>query len=483
MKRRFLFSLLFLFVSLIVLINSQVSLAAISSVTTNTPSVGQTGATLSGTVDMAGASELYDRRGFNLGTASAAGGNYDIGSSSDTGGPWAGDGTFTHATTSLSQGTVYYFRAYVASSTVPQLTYGSEASFLTGIADPSSLAKTAATINSMDLSWTKGTGAGNTYLRYRTDRHPSSITDGNNGCTGSGTSCTVGSLSCGTSYYFGAWSSTTAAELSTTSDSSVQVIGSTSACIGSGGCAKPGVLADSLVINQGIANTPTREVTLSLKADSAMLMSICNNSSFIGCSLESYSTTKSWTLTEGEGAKTVYALFTSNCGANSDSVSDAITFQIPVAPASTPTPIPTSEPTPAPAVPSTSAPASTPAPVEKPVSQMTTAELQVKIAEILSQIKVLQDQLAGLKETVTFEVNLKYGDQGDEVVKLQEVLIKEGLLAQDLNTGWFGSLTKAAVIKFQEKYASEILNPSGLIKGTGFVASATRAKLNKLLGK
>ncbi len=58
----------------------------------------------------------------------------------------------------------------------------------------------------------------------------------------------------------------------------------------------------------------------------------------------------------------------------------------------------------------------------------------------------------------------------------------EGIYPEGLITGNFLSLTKVAVIRFQEKYAEEILFPLGLEKGTGFVGSKTRAKINQILG-
>ena len=65
-----------------------------------------------------------------------------------------------------------------------------------------------------------------------------------------------------------------------------------------------------------------------------------------------------------------------------------------------------------------------------------------------------------------FNVNMKKGDRSDEVSALQTALIKEGLLDITAPTGYFWTLTFNAVVSFQEKYASEILIPIGLTKGT-----------------
>ncbi|GAI14928.1 unnamed protein product, partial [marine sediment metagenome] len=72
----------------------------------------------------------------------------------------------------------------------------------------------------------------------------------------------------------------------------------------------------------------------------------------------------------------------------------------------------------------------------------------------------------------------------DEVKYLQIVLkteTPETYPADVPATGWFGPITKASVITFQEKYVSEILAPWDLTTGTGFVGSTTGAKLNSLL--
>lgn len=77
--------------------------------------------------------------------------------------------------------------------------------------------------------------------------------------------------------------------------------------------------------------------------------------------------------------------------------------------------------------------------------------------------------------------DLTVGSQGDQVKKLQQCLAKDPQLYPDGTvSGSFGPLTKAAVIKFQEKYAKDILAPQGLKSGTGKVGGATRDKLNEL---
>jgi len=77
-----------------------------------------------------------------------------------------------------------------------------------------------------------------------------------------------------------------------------------------------------------------------------------------------------------------------------------------------------------------------------------------------------------------------------EVKRLQAFLNKDpdtalavsGPGSSGNETNLFGLLTLKAVIKFQEKYAQDILAPWGLIEGTGFVGKTTMAKINKLLG-
>jgi len=83
---------------------------------------------------------------------------------------------------------------------------------------------------------------------------------------------------------------------------------------------------------------------------------------------------------------------------------------------------------------------------------------------------------------------LSIGMSGEDVFILQNILnldtstqiSQTGPGSIGNETSYFGPLMKQAVIKFQEKYASEILTPAGLSKGTGIVGLNTRLKIEKL---
>ncbi|MDE2213325.1 MAG: peptidoglycan-binding protein [Patescibacteria group bacterium] len=70
-----------------------------------------------------------------------------------------------------------------------------------------------------------------------------------------------------------------------------------------------------------------------------------------------------------------------------------------------------------------------------------------------------------------FANNLTVGSQGTDVVELQKVLIAEGDLTISTPTGYFGPLTKAAVIKYQTAHS---ITPQ-----SGYVGPLTRAVLNE----
>jgi ABC-type transport system substrate-binding protein len=80
-----------------------------------------------------------------------------------------------------------------------------------------------------------------------------------------------------------------------------------------------------------------------------------------------------------------------------------------------------------------------------------------------------------------FKTDLREGSTGKDVEALQQCLAKdEDVYPEGKISGTFDSQTKQAVIRFQEKYAEDILAPFGLTQGTGLVSQTTRNKLNKI---
>ncbi|MDP2909985.1 MAG: peptidoglycan-binding protein [bacterium] len=117
--------------------------------------------------------------------------------------------------------------------------------------------------------------------------------------------------------------------------------------------------------------------------------------------------------------------------------------------------------------------------------------LLARISELQSQIALLQSQIAAISNSKTnpdsmacnISGSFYFGQKSEGVRCLQEFLKSQGpdIYPEGLITGYFGKMTKSAVIRFQEKYAAEVLTPLGLIAGTGYVGSSTKAKINQLL--
>ncbi|PIS17315.1 MAG: hypothetical protein COT59_01275 [Candidatus Nealsonbacteria bacterium CG09_land_8_20_14_0_10_42_14] len=127
-------------------------------------------------------------------------------------------------------------------------------------------------------------------------------------------------------------------------------------------------------------------------------------------------------------------------------------------------------------------------PLTKPLFQMSRVELLARIAEIQSLVRQLQVMLQEISGTTascsSITQDLYFGLSDNEQVRcLQEFLKSQGptIYPESIVNGNFYTLTQTAVIRFQEKYAQDVLVPLGLQKGTGYVGASTRAKINQLL--
>lgn len=76
-----------------------------------------------------------------------------------------------------------------------------------------------------------------------------------------------------------------------------------------------------------------------------------------------------------------------------------------------------------------------------------------------------------LPRTYTFDKNLKQGDKGPDVQKLQQFLIVQGFLNRT-TTDYFGPATKRALIAYQKTFH--------LVPANGFLGQKTRAYINNL---
>lgn len=99
----------------------------------------------------------------------------------------------------------------------------------------------------------------------------------------------------------------------------------------------------------------------------------------------------------------------------------------------------------------------------------TLSDLQAQIAKLQAQIAALQANLVPNSPLPNITQTLGQGSRGAQVTLLQRYLIGQGLLKIDRPTGYFGSLTRSAVVKWQAR--------NNVSPANGIFGPASRNKL------
>ena len=278
--------------------------------------------------------------------------------------------------------------------------------------------------------------------------------------------------------------------------------------------------SQKMIINDSSATTSQRNVVLHFTVGSDIkYMAIANTDDFGTASLEAYQDTVNWTLTDGPGAKAVYAkLYTALGQANT--LTATINYQ-------TTTPTPTQSNTATPTTPTNNF-ANGNLVKEKnsttvylidggkkrliPSAEVFTAQgfswsqvievtylsaydtsWPVSISTVVKQVAVAPANINVVSTPATavnniFTKDLTLGDINPEVKLLQQFLNQQGFVIIDSGPGSkgqetekFGRATFNALIKWQEKNKAEVLTPAGFSRGTGIFGPASRALANKLM--
>ncbi len=184
-------------------------------------------------------------------------------------------------------------------------------------------------------------------------------------------------------------------------------------------------------INNGAKVTQSTKVTLTLPSTNADQVTFSNFPDFKNSSWENYSSTKEWILSPEAGQKTVYVMFRiSNTGKTSKVLSNTIDLEA------------------------------------------TKVDGKV-VAPVLNTSETVQSPPAQTTPTsnkYVFKKYLNVGSRGVEVKQLQQTLKDLGYFTYPTITGFYGAITKAAVVKFQKE--------RNLKPFPGWVGPATRKALN-----